>query len=239
MDANFQAGRDKLFNDVMKGQKAQIAELHDAIVGAAGDLSALAAIQATPVAKETIVKAMTDTAQTAIHEHVAEAKAQGKADAKAPPVSRLQDSIEARAGAIDNILANGLSQAARTRAIRLSGGSLSPSDVAKEVRASLLALTGSEVQDRLSGAIQSAINSGRRETMRENDPKEIYSSELLDEATCEACVQEDGTQFDSLDTAEADYASGGYNDCFGGDRCRGTLVAVYATEADPSTSEGS
>jgi hypothetical protein len=60
--------------------------------------------------------------------------------------------------------------------------------------------------------------------------KGYYASELLDKATCDPCSIIDGTQYDTLAQAKADYPNGGYKDCLGGDRCRGTIVAVWGSE---------
>src|SRR5207245_1026884 len=45
------------------------------------------------------------------------------------------------------------------------------------------------------------------------------------------------TVYETLDEAEADYASGGYVDCEGGPNCRGTVVAIYP-EQNPVGGEG-
>jgi hypothetical protein len=70
-------------------------------------------------------------------------------------------------------------------------------------------------------------------------PATYHSSELLDENTCENCEEVDGTDYDSIDDAEADYPTGGYSECLGGPRCRGTIVAVYdeASSQDDSTDD--
>lgn len=66
-------------------------------------------------------------------------------------------------------------------------------------------------------------------------PVQIYASELLDGNTCGPCSLVDGTAYDSLGAARRDYPNGIYIDCEGRDRCRGTLVFVWATEAPPTT----
>jgi hypothetical protein len=71
------------------------------------------------------------------------------------------------------------------------------------------------------------MNTGRKEVFDAGDPNSLYASELLDSNTCESCVEIDGTEYPDLDAAEADYPTGGYMDCYGGPRCRGTLVGVY------------
>jgi hypothetical protein len=58
-------------------------------------------------------------------------------------------------------------------------------------------------------------------------PSAVYASELLDKATCGPCEQIDGKHYPSLAAAKVDYPAGGFKDCAGGDRCRGTLVTVW------------
>jgi hypothetical protein len=69
------------------------------------------------------------------------------------------------------------------------------------------------------------------------EPESVYASELLDSETCEACAAIDGTEFESLSDGLAAYPGGGvYYDCAGGDRCRGTLVVVWSSEENPTSS---
>lgn len=77
-------------------------------------------------------------------------------------------------------------------------------------------------------ASHGAINGGRLETAEALNPQERYSSELLDSNTCANCRAEDGRTYATRDEAEAAYPSGGgFRDCSGGARCRGTIVYVY------------
>ena len=56
---------------------------------------------------------------------------------------------------------------------------------------------------------------------------------------CEPCAAVDGTQYATMDDALVDYPGGGiYRACDGGDRCRGTLVAIFSTEDNPTSSDG-
>lgn len=64
--------------------------------------------------------------------------------------------------------------------------------------------------------------------------KAIYASEILDRNTCGPCSLIDGHEYESMAAARADYPMGGYRNCEGGPRCRGTLVIVWPTEADPT-----
>lgn len=62
------------------------------------------------------------------------------------------------------------------------------------------------------------------------EAQSYYASELLDRSTCDHCEDNDGHEYDTLAEAKLDYPAGGYVHCRGGDRCRGTLVAVWAPE---------
>ena len=75
---------------------------------------------------------------------------------------------------------------------------------------------------------EQAVRDGAAEGAR------YYSSELLDRNTCTPCGDVDGTEYSTVDAALADYPLGQYVRCEGGARCRGTLVAVAATEAGPT-----
>jgi len=115
--------------------------------------------------------------------------------------------------------------------VRLAGGALDNEAIAGSVRDHLESLSTSYLSDRLGGAVTSAQNYGRAETFKvaEEEAKSAsyYSSELLDTNTCENCSAIDGTNFDTLDAANAEYPTGGYVDCLGLDRCRGTVVANF------------
>lgn len=62
-------------------------------------------------------------------------------------------------------------------------------------------------------------------------PTKVYASALNDKSTCQACAAEDGHVYATLAEGKADFPSGGYVHCLGGDRCRCTLVSVWAEHA--------
>lgn len=227
LDKAWNKAVDKAVKAVSKLQGAQVAELADQIKDAAGDLTKLAELQAEPVAGDTILKMIQDLADEGIDTAIAEAVAQGVNNAKIPTTAAIEDALAARAAALDSVLARGLSDAAARRALALSGGVLDPTEVAEATATYLNSLTDSYLRDQLAGAAQQGLNSGRKLAIGENNATRVYASELLDEATCEECTAIDGTEYKTLDEAEADYPSGGYMECLGGPRCRGTLVAVY------------
>lgn len=86
-------------------------------------------------------------------------------------------------------------------------------------------------------SIHSAHGAGRIETAEILAPTEVYSSELMDGATCGPCARVDGKDYDDLAEAKTEYETGGYGACQGGARCRGTLVFIYPPGHKPDLPE--
>ena len=79
-------------------------------------------------------------------------------------------------------------------------------------------------------ANHAVVNAGRIETVEqaERKPAWLWSSEVLDGATCGPCARIDQTEWETLEEARKHYPDGqGYVNCEGGGRCRGTLVFVW------------
>lgn len=76
-----------------------------------------------------------------------------------------------------------------------------------------------------------AQQAGRGQAMLDLPPPDrCYASEILDHRTCYDCGSVDGTEYATLLDGFVDYPlalGGGYWNCSGGTRCRGTLVCVY------------
>jgi hypothetical protein len=104
-------------------------------------------------------------------------------------------------------------------------------DLASKVYEDLLARQDVTSSDQLKGMIDSTVNQSRMDVFgdAEEDGVQLYASELLDVNTCGQCMDVDGRQL-SQDEAFEMYAGGGYIECEGGPRCRGTVVAVYEGE---------
>ena len=123
-------------------------------------------------------------------------------------------------------------------------------DVARDLHAAPSAVvtppTPEAVQEALEGispkgpvdvarqANHAVVNAGRFQTWAENNTKPAfyYSSEVMDGSTCSACFRLDGTEWTELAELRKAYPEGqGYVNCestkSGGNRCRGTAVAVY------------
>jgi hypothetical protein len=217
---------DRLFNNY-KGQviPAQIEELQASIRNTS-NLETLASLEAPSIGHELIQGSMDLMFQEGVRQAIAEAQAQGHAiDSPAP--EDYSDSFPARARAVSEVNARTLGGMAGTRAMRLSGGGLSREEVANQTGAYLSGLAHSMLRDRLGGALSTAMNAGRRAVMKEGPAARYYSSELLDANTCASCAAVDGTEYASLSDSERDYPAGGFVECAGGDRCRGTVIAVY------------
>jgi hypothetical protein len=90
--------------------------------------------------------------------------------------------------------------------------------------------------DHLGGSIHQTENRTRTDIyaavaddLEEGEALHLYASELLDVNTCPACAYIDGQKL-TITQARRLYGGGGYLECDGGPRCRGTVVAVYEGE---------
>lgn len=226
MDSAYDMARDRLVTDISILQRYQIEQLHDAIVDADGDLKKLAKLAADPISADVIQAELDKMATVGLNLAMDEASRQGVKLSR-PGLSDVKSSLAKRAEAVDQLLASSLSETAGRKALQLTSETANPVDVARAVADHLSGLSNTYLGDQLGGALQAAMNAGRKVVINRGDPQYVYSSELLDSATCERCVSIDGTQYLSIEAAEGDYPTGGYADCLGGPRCRGTLVAVY------------
>lgn len=207
-------------------QDLQIKEVHDKIVDAQGNLSKLSKLKPDTIGAETIAGHMYTLIQQGAQSALEEAFAQDKA-LTMPDLDKARSRADTRADAVAEHLAKSLGEVASRRAMNRTGGTLTPVEVADEVEEHLEGLTDNWLYEQLGGAMTNAQNAGRKEVFKTGDPERIYASELLDSATCAKCVSKDGTEYEDLSDAERDYPTGGYKDCLGDVKCRGTLVAVY------------
>lgn len=236
LDSTWQSNVDLLVLEVRQLQLYQIDQLHDAIVAAQGDLDTLSELVADPVSADVIGRYMVTVAEASMTEAMREAERQG-IQPERPDMEDFLRSLQARAEVVDRVITRELSESAVRNAVRLTGGGLEPNEVANNVKSHLLGLSGSGMRDRLGGALSTAQNGSRGLLFRRGDAQRIYASELLDQNTCAACTSIDGTQYETMAQAEQEYATGGYNDCAGADRCRGTLVAVWEPTNEGETGE--
>lgn len=96
----------------------------------------------------------------------------------------------------------------------------------------LSSLSPAAAEQAAAGATSRATGGGRFGAIASAPTQAVYASEILDEATCPPCSDVDGREYESIEDAMLDYPSlGGFFDCEGGERCRGTAVAVFEGEA--------
>jgi hypothetical protein len=231
MEATFLTGRETLVAAYREGQAQQVEQLVAAVAAAEGDAATLASLTCDPVDTDVLAEPMLSIADAGVTSARAEHEAQVGPQAKAafrgaePDAAALERQVRERAEAASLTLAAGLSTSASKKAAAVSA--LEPEAAAAAVREHLTSLSDAALEEQLGGASQQAYNSGRRAYMKAAGPKEIYASEILDQNVCANCNGIDGTEWSTLAEAEVAYPIGGYVECEGGLRCRGTLVAVY------------
>lgn len=227
MDSAYAAALDLLHMEVTGLVAYQINELHDAIIEAGTDLDALDAISATPQHADVIRSRLEQVAELSATQAVQEAGRQGTT-VERPDLADFIASLESRAVVLDRMITRDVTEAAVRRAIRYTGGALEPTGVAAQVRDEMRPMAWAGVRDQLGAAIQGSQNGARSLVFRRDAAAgRIYASEILDNNTCASCAANDGTEYPDIDAAEQDYPFGGYTECAGGGRCRGTLVKVY------------
>lgn len=234
LEQTYVTARQTLVDAIRGAQEPQIAELAAAAEAAAGDAGALASIDAAPIDPDLIAGFLRATAAAGVEsarlEHAnqigsAEPLAAAGGDGLEVNERDLEARVRGEAEARSATLVNGLSLSAQRRAGSLAA--LEAAEAGTAVREHLEGLTGAYVEGEAGGATQAAFNYGRFAYFREAPFKTLYSSELLDANTCSPCASVDGTEYLTLGDAERDYPGGGYDSCAGGDRCRGTIVAIY------------
>jgi predicted ABC-type ATPase len=204
----------------------------------AGNLPGVAQVQAqTAPAAKLLATAMTDMAWTGATRMIAEAARQGVTINPATVTiddTRIAQIAQARAAMIGARLASEASRKA-LGGIKASAGT----DAADSVRVHLKGLSDKPLADQMVAAMSAAQNMGRiaagRAGLDDGNTASFTASEILDDNTCDPCLDIDGTDFGSLDDAEAAYPNGGYTDCDGMERCRGTVIANWG-EGDSAQS---
>lgn len=181
-----------------------------------------------------------DTAQAGANEALAEAGRQGLAglpDVPAGEAPAILAAADAHAARVARVPATRLLDVAATAAgtAAAAQGATGLSVVSAALDAAELASTAG-IEDTARQAANSAHGLGRTEALTMlPQPAEVYASELLDRNTCGPCATVDGRVYLNLEAALVDYpGAGGYVLCDGGARCRGTLVLIHDTEAEPT-----
>lgn len=244
--AVFRAQRDQIVDQVVDAAKAgKPAKLADLSVdsGTGAELLGAAMLRLARTAAQQVVREAEAQGKTGLR----------SADAKIND-SRLQNVAAARAALAGQYMCQQASgkalqvAAARPAAVRAASdddtddvddtdddgqddGSRQPEEIGDLVATFLGALSQDSLRDQLAGALMAAQNAGRTGAMAAAEG--IYgvptyqASEYNDQNTCTNCVAEDGHVFSNLEDASSTYANGGYIECLGSLRCRGTVVAVW------------
>lgn len=216
---------------IAEAQVEALAEQIEAAVDA-GDAEALAALEVdSDVAARALRLALGDMAEAAAGQMAAEAAEQG-VRVKAPKVDKgLRNAFGSElieiAGATAALLAMDVAGSAGREALRLLVPGVSGASVAERVGETLRGLKNWFRRDQLGGALHRAQNLGRLATLAAAPPARYRASEVNDSNQCSPCKDIDGTEWDTLAEAQAVYGAGGYPQCEGGIRCRGTVVAFW------------
>lgn len=214
---------------------AQIDELTGQVetVVTEGAPAGLATLTATPTEGAALLEEAMITQAESGAQHVAdEAAEQGVKIQPAPIEEGLAADLSAGAAVTAAFLAAGLAASAGREALRVWAPGMSATDVGKQVRTHLEGLSDATLRSELGGQLWAGENEGRFATLelaesKGKKPSAIVADETRDANTCDACRDVDGRRFDTLTEAQAAYPFGGYRDCAGRARCRGTLNVVW------------
>lgn len=170
---------------------------------------------------ELLTESMSVVAAGAGERMVDEASAQGVA---IEPTEPDRTDLAAAASAVTSMLAQQYAVAAGREALRVFTPGRTGAQVAAEVDTFLAEQSTRALVDELGGTLWGAENLGRYTTLVNADPPAVYyvANEVRDKNTCKPCKEIDGTLFSDLDEAREAYPDGGYKDCLGRSRCRGT-----------------
>lgn len=193
----------------------------------------------TTAASRFLAESMVELAEKASGRVVGEARDQGVT---------IPDAAGADAGTLlalatvtAALLGQGLANAGAREALRRFAPGADGDAVAGAVRTHLGDLSPAYLEAQLGGALTSAQNEGRLATMLAGPVASLYASEVMDKRTCKPCSRINGRFLgvtDDISTpARVDqvYPNGGYAECEGGVRCRGTVVAVWRPETVSGT----
>lgn len=226
------------WQDVTADQRAQLRkQIVDAVDD--DDLTRLAQLSATSGdSARVLAESMEAMARTAARHVVDEAAEQGVTIPQAVPPA---EELAATAATVAALLAAALALEAGREALRVHRPGMTGAQVASAVDEHLRGLSDRAQRDAAGGALTGAQNAGMRATYEAaSTPGDdglpgpvgsLYATEVLDGATCAPCraidgrficTTEDLTPHDRLYTA-----LGGYVDCLGGARCRGTTTGVW------------
>jgi hypothetical protein len=196
-----------------------------------GDIAALATLAVSSTdAAALIADAMAGAAGDGADAVVREAKTQ---DVTVDPVTPEHHSLAKIAGALAAILAAEAALGAGAEGLRVQGPGVPAAEVAGKVSEYFDTLTDARPRQALGGALTGAQNAGRSLTLTHAPEGAVYASEILDGNTCKPCRRVNGrwlgntSDMEQINLTYPQGAYGGYVDCEGRSRCRGTVVGVW------------
>lgn len=215
--------------------RSLVSQVRDAVDS--GDLTSLINMSCpTGQALDVLTEAMLALAATAAAAAAEEIEAQ---DVDAEPVTVEETWITEHAQVVVSLLGTALAVSAARTALRLAQSGMSGDEVAAAVREALDELTDAQPRLALGAALTAAQNESRIATFAaaaaapDAPIPAYYASEVLDQNTCPACREVDRRWLgNDLTVVRRLYPGGGYLDCEGGPRCRGTVVVVWRPGAD-------
>lgn len=156
---------------------------------------------------------------------------------------RVTNADDDTADVLAALLAAAEALSAGTEAIRISAPDRSGDEVAREVGKSLREQEGKQAESQLSGSLTGAQNRARIDAYRSGPIASLYADETLDKNTCPPCRAINGRFIGTTEDGNAPELEklypgmGGYVDCDGRWRCRGTVTGVWRPESTAGGNE--
>lgn len=164
------------------------------------------------------------------------------------PATYDAESMSSIADNTTQLLADELAVSAARKATNSWTDNVAADVLADIVTSYLDGLSDANDSQQLGSALTATQNAARSDTYDNTYPTELpepvaslYAVEVMDDNTCDNCAAIDGNWIGNTDDdGDSDavddlYPDGGYVDCLGGDRCRGTITGVWRT----ATTDGS
>lgn len=143
----------------------------------------------------------------------------------------IRQRLQQAARATVDLIVSGYSSGAARLALANAGTDVDPEQVAELVRQHLADLSQAKTSGLVHGNLAAMLTTAQaagRETVLAQLPAGIRfrASERHDKGRCGPCGEVDGTEYDTLAAALADYPTGKYRWCLGRDRCRGQIDPI-------------
>jgi HK97 family phage portal protein len=218
------------WQEVEQEQQSDLLEQVGALVlGGAGVAGVAGLTVVTLGAITTLTAAMSALARRAVQLVITEAEQHG---VTVPNVVPDPIRISALAEAWASTLARETAISAAGEATRVYRPGIGAGELEDHVKAYLDDLTDARPKLYLGAALSAAQNTGRTAAFMAGPTAAYYANETLDSNTCEPCKRVNGKWLGNtiLGDVLKTYPTGGYIDCEGRLRCRGTVSAVWRPE---------